>query len=172
LKGIDTESINLMKKLEKNQVLNYLELKNGRRVVYLQHGLGGSSISWMVGKTESSLAKMLADKGYDVWMGNSRGNYFSRGHKKYKPNEEEFWKFSIDDLSKDLIATLNFITLKTGIYSFPYVGHSLGCSMILLALSNTVNPDRIYLENKISKIYCLAPVVFTVSVIFKMIANY
>jgi hypothetical protein len=48
---------------------------------------------------------LLSDAGYDVWLGNFRGNRYSRGHLNATSNmnpdkDEHFWKFSIHELGK------------------------------------------------------------------------
>lgn len=35
----------------------------------------------------------FAQRGYDVFFGNARGNRFSRNHTTIDPNDEQFWRF-------------------------------------------------------------------------------
>lgn len=62
--------------------------------VYLQHGLLCSSADWVMGIPSKSLGYILADAGYDVWLGNYRGNTYSRRHCEHDPSNNKFWEFS------------------------------------------------------------------------------
>jgi len=65
-------------------------------IVYLQHGLDESSISWVMNSVDKAPAFILSRAGYDVWIGNSRGNIFSQNHIKFQKENEEFWNFDFE----------------------------------------------------------------------------
>lgn len=74
----------------KNQLNYYMK----KPVVFLMHGLFASAANWVDMGPDRALAYLLADAGYDVWMGNARGTTWSRKHIIYDPNRDvKFWDF-------------------------------------------------------------------------------
>ncbi|KAF9669571.1 hypothetical protein SADUNF_Sadunf14G0121400 [Salix dunnii] len=103
--------------------------------VLLQHGLIVDGVTWLMNLPEQSLALILADNGYDVWIANSRGTRFSRGHTSVKPTESVYWDWTWDELlAYDLSATFQLVHDQTG-QNLHYVGHSLGTLIALAAFS-------------------------------------
>ncbi|XP_025066247.1 lysosomal acid lipase/cholesteryl ester hydrolase-like [Alligator sinensis] len=128
--------------------------KGKRPVVFLQHPLLGDATHWISNLPNNSLGFILADAGYDVWLGNSRGNTWSSKHKTLKPSQKEFWRFSFDEMGKyDLPAAVYFILEKTGQKQLYYVGHSEGTAIGFTAFST--NPE---LAQKIKVFFALGPV--------------
>ncbi|XP_001373535.3 lipase member M [Monodelphis domestica] len=125
-----------------------------RPVVLLQHGLLGDASNWILNLPNNSLGFILADAGYDVWMGNSRGNTWSCKHKTLSVDQDEFWAFSYDEMARfDLPAVINFILQKTGQEKVFYVGYSQGTTMAFIAFSTM--PE---LAQRIKMYFALAPV--------------
>uniref|UniRef100_A0A2C9JRY0 Lipase n=1 Tax=Biomphalaria glabrata TaxID=6526 RepID=A0A2C9JRY0_BIOGL len=129
-------------------------LKGPRPVVLLQHGLLGSASNYLDNLVNQSLAYLLADAGADVWLGNSRGNIYSTNHTHLDPNENEFWRFSWDEMAKyDLPAMINFVLKTSGVDQIFYVGHSQGTTIAFAEFGE--NPE---LASHIKHFIAMAPV--------------
>lgn len=106
----------------------------------LWHGMGSSAVTFLV-NGEDSPAFILAEAGYDVWLGNTRGNSFSRKHRSLNPDKDKkkFWDFTFVKAGRyDVSAAVFFIHRLTGQY-VPYIGHSAGTTQMFSALSeNTI----------------------------------
>lgn len=75
----------------------------------------------------------MADKGFDVWLGNNRGNTYSRKPDKYNnPSEFEYWDFVLDHLAEyDLPAMINYAKETSRSKTLHYIGHSQASIPIL-----------------------------------------
>ncbi|GAB0092450.1 hypothetical protein DMENIID0001_074420 [Sergentomyia squamirostris] len=127
-----------------------------RPVVFLQHGILGSSVDFLLQGPQKSLPFQLADAGYDVWMGNFRGNWYSRKHYKWNSWDKKFWDFEWQEFGvMDLPSMLDHVILTTGGKKVHFIGHSQGATAAFVLL--TMQPEY----NKIFKTFqALAPITF------------
>lgn len=154
-------------------VLHKVEAVNPPRkpkgVVYCHHGLLTDSEIWVVGKP--NLVFKLADQGYQVWLGNNRGNRYLQKHIHLSPKDNKFWNFSLDEYAMyDIPASLEYINqFNHGDYRITYIGFSQGCSQLLAALS--LRPD---LNRLLNLFVGLLPAVIPKNLnhpVFRMIVN-
>lgn len=123
-------------------------------VVFLQHGLLDASSTWVVNYPSQSLGFILADNGFDVWLGNVRGNTYGLHHVKYNTNQNEFWDFSFDEFaSYDIPAMISYILDVTQQENLYYIGHSQGTMVAFARLSSDQE-----LASKIKLFLALGPV--------------
>jgi len=53
-----------------------------------------NSDTWLINEEEKAPGFILANQGYDIWMGNSRGTMHSRNHTSRDPSSKDFWMFT------------------------------------------------------------------------------
>ena len=101
-----------------------------------------------------SLAYSLADAGYDVWLGNARGNTNSKFHSALTPNSKKFWAWSWQDIAEiDIPTMLEYVLATAQTSELNYVGHSQGATAGLAAFA--LKPD---LAAKVKLFTAFAPV--------------
>ncbi|XP_014244550.1 lipase 1-like [Cimex lectularius] len=104
--------------------------------VLVIHGLLSASDQWLLSGRDRDLPSILADKGYDVWLGDTRGNAYSRKHISLNPDSPEFWDFSFHEVGYyDIPAMVDYIRLQSGHKKVYYVGYSLGGTDFLVMAS-------------------------------------
>nr|XP_022911984.1 lipase 3-like [Onthophagus taurus] len=137
-------------------------LKSGpaenKPVVFVMHGLLSSSADWVNMGPEKSLGFLLADLGYDVWMGNARGTTYSRNHISLDPDKykSDFWDFSWNEIGEyDLPAMIDYVLSYTKQEKLFYIGHSQGTTSFYVMCS-----EKPAYNNKIRVMISLAPVAY------------
>lgn len=85
---------------------------------------------------EQSPAYVFADAGFDVFLPNCRGNFYSKRHATLSPFDPEFWDFSFHEIGiYDYPAVVKFVRELTGCQKVYVVAHSQGTSAFMVWLS-------------------------------------
>ncbi|TLS22365.1 uncharacterized protein PpBr36_09822 [Pyricularia pennisetigena] len=152
------------RKGEEDQRVNSGPNSIQKRVVYLHHGLLMNSEVWVCQTdTSRSLAFVLVDQGFDVWLknltrdvwqlGNNRGNKYSKKSINHSPTSTAFWNFSIDEFAfHDIPDSIAYILETTDEKSLSYIGFSQGTAQAFASLA--VNPR---LNQQVNVFIALAP---------------
>lgn len=155
------------------------------KAVILQHGIFGVSTEWIFndqharparwppqrqpddgnvtrtkedeGRTHPrSLAFYLANRGYAVYLPNSRGNVYSQKHVSKSIADPSYWNFSWDEqIDYDLPAVIKFVQEKSGQSKIPYVGFSQGTTIMFGLLA-----DRPEYADIIEPFIALSPIAY------------
>ncbi|XP_050352921.1 lipase 3-like [Nymphalis io] len=140
-----------------------------RPVVLLMPGILGSADDWLLMGPKKSLAFILSDAGFDVWLGNTRGNKYARRHASKHESHPDFWQFSLDEIAlHDLPAMMDYALHTSEQEKLFYVGHSQG-NTVFFALAATTPEYR----EKVAMMFALSPMVYMTKVrspFIKMIA--
>lgn len=132
----------------------------------LIHGFTESALEFLRLKNES-LPFILANNGYDVYIGNLRGTK-SSSHLRYDRNSSKFWDYSWHEMGiYDLPAIINFILKKSYSEKLFYISSSQGsaCFLVLVSLYPEYN-------QKIVQAHFLGPAVFMKHYANMMARNY
>ncbi|XP_046963435.1 lipase 1-like [Vanessa cardui] len=108
-----------------------------RTPVLLMHGFLQSSDAWLDAGPNAGLAYLISDACYDLWVGNERGNYYSRRHNRLDPDKDpKFWQFSVDEIGfYDIPATIEYVLKYTKEDKLNYIGYSQGATTFFVMCS-------------------------------------
>jgi len=142
---------------EDGYILHMHRIPGDGPTIFCQHGLEDSSSTWVLaGPEHGAPGFRLAERGYDVWLGNFRGNTYSRSHVSLDPGHKDFWRFSWDEMAKyDLPTMLNYTLKNTGKDKIYYMGHSMGTTTYMAMNSM----DQTWAE-RVELAVLLAPVAY------------
>lgn len=145
---------------EDGYILNFYRIPHGingttnGRIAFLMHGIMDSSDSWVLQGPNYALAYILADQGYDVWLGNARGNKYALEHVNFTSTDPDFWKFTWEEIGVyDLPSMIDYALNVSGKVSLYYIGHSQGTTTFYVM--GSMKPEY---NNKVKLMFSLSPV--------------
>ena len=123
--------------------------------VLIQHGYFDACDFAVMNGPELSIPFFLAEQGFDVWLGNGRGNKYSRNHTTLNPDKDvDFWEYSFVERAADDKANINFIIEKTGKSKISMIAHSEATASLWTGMEK----DSSFYKSKLNLIIALGPI--------------
>ena len=119
--------------------------------ILIQHGYMQDGTSWIENfGDEKSFHLLLADEGYNVWIGNNRGTEYSQRHTDYDATTSgAYWDFTWADMQYDVKANIQAIKDETLEDKIIYLGYSQGTIQMHYALAHD---DEQWLSENLHKV--------------------
>jgi len=147
--------------------LERLPNPGSRKVLYFQHGIIDNAFTWVAGGAQSSVAMMAYDRGYDVFLGNFRGNEPVK-HADPKIRKKDYWDFNVNHHAfSDMKAFVEHIHAlkqeeldvppdvpKGSHYEVSIIAHSMGGMAAMMYMINARSKGQ---DHGLSKAILLAP---------------
>ncbi|CAH1286036.1 unnamed protein product [Diabrotica balteata] len=102
--------------------------KTHKYPVILVPGTCGCSENFIAAGIDHGIGYYLSDRGFDVWLTNTRGNLHANKHKTMDPEKDrKFWNFGWHEVAiYDTTALVDYILNVTNASQAFYIGHSQG----------------------------------------------
>lgn len=160
-KAFSKNKFRFIRKLNKNC--------NRKKPILIQHGVADSSDSYFCNSEDKCIPLVLAKKGYDVWMANTRGNYYSEEHLLYDKNKysKYYYDYSYDEMGRfDIPGTIQKIqSVRKNDTKISVLAHSQGGASMLAGMSF----NNAYYSSKVDLFVALSPVTTLVSLSSKIL---
>lgn len=87
------------------------------KALLLMHAEDFNAEGWVTGRTaQETLPFLIADLGYDVWLGNNRGVKEYSRHETFTESDRAYWEFSFAEMGMhDVSALINLVLQETGL---------------------------------------------------------
>lgn len=147
--------INTMFRVFKDSWFKDEAKKTPKPAVVFLHGLLDSSDGFVISQIGKAPAVLAARAGYDVWLGNNRGNKYSLMHRTFDPAyDNEFWDHSFVEFGKyDVPAFIDYAKNQTGLAKVSVIAHSQGTNTMFYGMAS--NPE--YFKKSVNLFVALSP---------------
>ncbi|KAJ8922165.1 hypothetical protein NQ315_004100 [Exocentrus adspersus] len=101
---------------------------NNEHPVLMVHGTCGGAENFIIAGPGKAISYYMADRGFDVWLLNTRGSRHSRKHTTLNPDtDKKYWDFGWHEVAvSDTPSAIDYILKVTNKTKLFYFGHSQG----------------------------------------------